>query len=299
MIRYALNYCLVKINKRFQDSHGNIKIDPSWHPEEHATMEGVVYSAPLVVENNLARRTVMEVKDGDRVFFSYTVVFGYDMQPDGQTPVYKNLVLHNGEEYWKVDVGDMFFRWTAKGGIEMITEHVLMMFHKEPFEKKIIYGNLLQVQDKGNSTEQSLLQGVSQRKNEGVEKNTQTDGGGQNEGQRKELREYIPAQGEDNEKELSRVRQPEIGNASRGLLETDRSNLAMSGLPHEEAQSGGIVVRNRKLENIGIVIAIPQNINLSVHVGDMVCFEPRFVQKYNILGQEHMIIQTHRLLAKA
>lgn len=304
MIRYALNYCLVKINKRFQDQQGNIKIDPSWHPEEHATMEGIVYSAPLAVEKNLARRVVAKVNDGDTVFFSYSVVFGYTMQPDGQTPVYRNLVLHNGEEYWKVDVGDMFFK-VKQGEIEMITEHVLMTFHKEPFEKKIIYGNLLQVQDKGNRTEQSLLQGLSQRKNEGVEKNPQTDGGGEDEGQCKELREHILTPWENNETELPRVRQPGVGNASRGLLKTDGSDMVVQKLPHGEARGNearrslGIVIKEKKQNNLGIVKAIPPNINLSVHVGDMVCFEPRFVQKYNILGQEHMIIQTHRLLAKA
>lgn len=198
MIRYALNYCLVRIAKRFQDQQGNIKIDPSWHPEQYATMEGIVYSTPLSVENNLQRRVVTKVNDGDRVFFSYTVVFGYDLQPDGQTPIYRNLVIQNGEEYWKVDVGDMFFK-IVDDRIEMITEHVLM-----------------------------------------------------------------------------------------GIVEHSEKNVIRS-----------LVIKNKIPQNRGIVKAIPPNKNLSVHVGDMVCFEPRFVQKYNILGQEHMIIQTHRLLAKA
>ena len=200
MIKYALNNCLVKIKRRFQDSTGKIKIDTSWHPEEYATMEGIVYSAPLKVQQNESRRVMKMVKEGDRVFFSYSVVFGYTLQAENQSPVYKNLVVINGEEYWKVDMCDLFFNITENDEIEMVTDHVL---------------------------------------------------------------------------------------------------LSMFPVEHSVKNTSGLLINQKVPEHLGIVKALPNNKNLSVRVGDTVCFEPRFVQKYNILGQEHMIIQTHRLLAKA
>lgn len=196
MIRYALNKCLIKIDRRFQDENGTIKVDTSWHPEEYATMEGIVYSAPKKIEYDHNRKMVGTVQDGDKVYFSYSVVFGYKLQPENQAPIYKNLVIINGEEYWKVDVGDLFFKINEQG-IEMITDHVLMGF-----------------------------------------------------------------------------------------------------VEHKKQITGNVIVSYKTPEHLGVVKALPNNKSLSVRVGDTVCFEPRFVQKYNILGQEHLIIQTHRLLAK-
>lgn len=198
MIKYAVNYCLIKIKKRFQDTQGNIKLDTSWHPEEYATMEGIVYSAPLKVEHDYNRAVVSTVKEGDRVFFSYSVVFGYDLQPENQAPIYKNLVICKGEEYWKVDIGDLFFKIDGEA-IEMVTDHVI---------------------------------------------------------------------------------------------------LAQFPVEHSSQSVGNVLVNSKTPDFLGVIKALPNNTNLSVRVGDTVCFEPRFVQKYNILGQQHMIIQTHRLLAK-
>lgn len=187
----------MKIEKRYQDQHGCVKIDPTWRPEEFATLEGIVVSAPLKVENDRNRTVLGTVEKGDKIIFSYAVVYAYASQPDNDTPVYKNLIIHNGEEFWKVDLGEVFCK--VGSTIEMITDNVLI----EPF-------------------------------------------------------------------------------AIRG---TCRSN--------------GFVRIEEKCEDMGIVKSLPPNINLSVRVGDTVCFEPRFVQKYNILGQEHFIIPTRRMLAKA
>lgn len=292
MIRYALNKCLIKIDRRFQDANGSIKIDTTWHPEEFATMEGIVYSAPKKVEYDHNRKMVGEVQDGDKVYFSYSVVFGYTLQPENQSPIYKNLVIINGEEYWKVDVGDLFFK--VKGEeIEMITDHVLMGF-VEHSENSLIYGEMLQVPDKRTGEEQKILQGVSQREYEELEKNTPANRSSESEGQCKELRECLLQKGKDKEGELYKVQQPGVGNASRGLQQTNGSNLVVPELSPRVA----LFRRSNKIEHLGVVKALPNNKSLSVRVGDTVCFEPRFVQKYNILGQQHLIIQTHRLLAK-
>jgi len=133
MIHSPENYVLVEIEKKFQDKDGGIFIDPSWRPEEYATLEGVVVSAPERFSSD-DREILGTVAKGDRVFFSYSVVFEYSRQPEDDTFVYKNLVLYEGKEYWQVHAGEIFCKVTDK--IEMITDHVLI----EPYENTIDYG---------------------------------------------------------------------------------------------------------------------------------------------------------------
>lgn len=181
MIYAAQNYVLTSIEKKFQDQQGNIFIDTTWTPEEYTTLEGIVVSAPVRTKSDSHRKITGTVKHGDNIFFSYSIIFDYASQPDKDTPVYKNLVLYQGNEYWKVDMGEIFCKVNADGSLEMVTENILL----EP-----------------------------------------------------------------------------------------------------------------KTEDTGIIKAMPNNINLSCNVRDEVCFEPRFVQKYNIFGGEHYIIPARRVLAK-
>lgn len=186
IVQSPINKCLVSIEKKYQYKDGVISIDTSWRPEEFATLEGVVVSAPAKIEHDENRDVVGSVKQGDKVIFSYGVVYNYEDQPDNDTPIYRNLLMVDDKEYWKVDLGDMFCKVDGEK-ITMVTNHLLLsMFH----------------------------------------------------------------------------------------------------------------VENKAVEHLGIVKGLPENINLSVRVGDTVCFEPRFVQKYNILGQEHFILPSRRVLAK-
>lgn len=198
-IQSPVNNCLVQIEKRYQDKNGQIKIDTTWRPEEFATLEGIVHSAPTRVENDQHRTVIGSLKKGDKIIFSYSIVYDYESQPDDDTPVYKNLIIYNGEEYWKVDMGEIFCKLGLDNSIEMITDHVLL--------------------------------------------------------------EMFPVE-----------------------------NIAFSEV--------GLVLPGQNTDHLGIVKAVPENINLSVRVGDTVCFEPRFAQKYNILGREHIVIPARRVLSK-
>lgn len=178
MLQAPENYVLVEIEKKFQDDNGGIFIDTTWTPEEYTTLEGIVVMPPVRVKDDLYRKITGTVKKGDKIFFSYGIIFAYKTQPDEDTPVYKNLIIYEGKEYWKVEMGEIF---CIQGeDLRMVTENILI----DPID-----------------------------------------------------------------------------------------------------------------EETGIVKAMP-NINLSCNVRDVVCFEPRFVQKYNILGKEHYIIPSRRVLAK-
>lgn len=178
MIKAAQNYILCEIEKKFQDQNGGLFIDTTWQPEEYSTLEGIVVSAPVRIVSDRHRKVTGEVKEGDKIFFSYSVIFEKLLQPDEDTPVYKNLVLYEGKEYWKVDMGEVFC--VISDEIKMVTENVLI----EPID-----------------------------------------------------------------------------------------------------------------DESGTVIGMP-NINLSCNVRDVVCFEPKYVQRYNILGKEHYILPSRRIIAK-
>lgn len=186
LIQATQKYILVEIEKKFQDKDGQLHIDTTWHPEDFATLEGTVASSP-----------VLSVRPGDKIFFSYGVVFDYKLQPDEATPIYKNLIIFGGKEYWRVEQDEIFCKVLPNGLPEMVTDHVLI----DP--------------------------------------------------------------------------------------------IAPEGIEVE-----GLDVFERKESFLGIVKAMPKNINLSCNVRDVVCFEPRFVQKYNIFGKEHFIIPSRRVIAK-
>lgn len=178
MLQAAQNYILCEIEKKFQDENGGLFIDTTWTPEEYSTLEGIVVSPPVRTESDRLRKITGTVNKGDKIFFSYSIIFEKLLQLEEDTPVYKNLVLYEGKEYWKVDMRDVFCVLGDK--IRMVTENVLI----EPID-----------------------------------------------------------------------------------------------------------------DESGTVIGMPE-INLSCNVRDVVCFEPRFVQRYNILGKEHYILPSRRIIAK-
>lgn len=198
MLKCPVNYCLVEIEKKFQDTQGDIAVDTTWTPEEYATLEGTVASVPAVIREDEYRNIFGEVKVGDKVIFSYGIVFDYLSQPDNDTPVYRNLVFFEGKEYWKVDVAEIFCTVSPEGEISMVTDNALL-------ERYVSRGNIEQL---------------------------------------------IP----------------------------------------------GFEIFDDK-EHLVSVKAMPKNSNISCSMGDVVAVEPKYLQKYNILGQEHFIIPTRRILA--
>lgn len=192
------NIVLVEIEKRFQDKTGNIVIDPTWHPEDHATMEGIVYSAPHRLLSDNHRTIVGTVKRGDKIVFSYSVIFAKALQNDNENPVYKNLIIHQGKELWKAHAGEIFCK-IVDGEIIMLTDNVLT----EPMV---------------------------------IEESKQT---------------------------------------SRLILD-----------------------KPKQREDIARIIGLPENKELSYTMRDLVSFESKYVQKYQIQGRQMFLIPSRRILAK-
>ncbi len=131
MIRCPLDRLLVTIDKKYQDKQGNLFIDTTFQPEEYATLKGTVVSVPDRVTEEYWKGSIDQLaRVGDEIWFSYGVVFDYAVHREGETPIYKNLIVFEGEEYWSVRYEEAFCI-VRDGKILVPTQHVLMI----PVEK--------------------------------------------------------------------------------------------------------------------------------------------------------------------
>jgi|HubBroStandDraft_2_1064218.scaffolds.fasta_scaffold00002_11 hypothetical protein len=143
-----LNTVYVTIDKKFYDSvtfESGITLykDVNFHPEESAMLEGVVVSLPrgLIARADYAGMQC-PLAVGDKVLMRYDVVYAYVDQPEGDTPIYKNIVLFEGQEYWKADI-QKIFGIIKPDGIEMINGYVLCASIEDKTPKgKIITGSV-------------------------------------------------------------------------------------------------------------------------------------------------------------
>lgn len=109
-----LNNVLVTIKNKFYDCiefASGVKLykDTGYHPEESAMLEAVVVSVPRAVQDRADYEGMTTpMKPGDRILMRYDVVYSYIDQPDRDTPIYKNVLLFRGEEFWKVDIQKVF-----------------------------------------------------------------------------------------------------------------------------------------------------------------------------------------------
>lgn len=140
MLKCPISKLLVTIEKKYQDKSGALFIDTSFHPEEHATLKGIVHSVPNKLGDEYWRgKTNMIIKAGDEVWFSYGIIYDYKRYENGETPSYKNLINYQGQEYWRVDYSEVFCV-VREGKILIPTEYILLEPIADNTEKKLASG---------------------------------------------------------------------------------------------------------------------------------------------------------------
>lgn len=114
------NNLIVRLKQKYYDSVTfdsgvMLHIDPMWHPEEWAMLTAEVLATPeYIINRHDYRNMKCNVQPGDQILVRYDLVFAYNHQPDRDTPIYKNLVLHfdeqsqKHEEYWMCDIQKVF-----------------------------------------------------------------------------------------------------------------------------------------------------------------------------------------------
>jgi len=130
-----LNVVYVQIKKKLYDSKkfpsGIILYkDTSFHPEEASMIEATVVSLPRAIQERFDYAGMYvdaggPLQVGSTVLMRYDVVFHYFNQPERDTPIYKNVLLYEGEEYWRVDI-QQIFAVLRKGSVEMINGYVMV-----------------------------------------------------------------------------------------------------------------------------------------------------------------------------
>lgn len=141
-----LNNLYVTIEKKFYDTvtfaSGIVLYkDTTFHPEEAAMLIAKVISVPKAIQQRYDYNGMQcIIKPGDTVLMRYDVVFSYVDQPERDTPIYKNVLLYNGVEYWKVDLQKVFAIQRGADW-EMINGYVLC----EPYNETVSFGKLLLV----------------------------------------------------------------------------------------------------------------------------------------------------------
>lgn len=124
------NNIIVKLEKKFEemircDNGVLLYKDVTFHPEEHVVLEAQVVSVPRSIIRRADYEAYTELPAiGDTVLIRYDVVFDYLDQPDNANPIYRNCIDLDGEEYWKVDVMQLFAVKQPKS-YRMLNGHVM------------------------------------------------------------------------------------------------------------------------------------------------------------------------------
>lgn len=128
-----MNVILATIKNKYYDYveyESGIKLykDTSYHPEESAMLEATIVTVPRAIQKRADYAGLrLDMHPGDRILMRYDVVYSYVDQPENDTPIYKNVVLFGGEEYWRVDI-QKIFGVIHPDRIEMINGYVLCDF---------------------------------------------------------------------------------------------------------------------------------------------------------------------------
>jgi co-chaperonin GroES (HSP10) len=135
-LRCPVTYLIVKIEKKLTDtitfkSGTTLFVDPNWHPEEFAALEAEIIGVPGrsgYSESDFRtwgmKGVTVDMKPGDKVLMDYSIVTSYVDQPDKDTPIYKNLFMVEGKEYWKCAIGHVF-AYVREGVIHMVNGWVM------------------------------------------------------------------------------------------------------------------------------------------------------------------------------
>jgi len=151
-----VNKLIVTIDKKFNDEitlSSGIKLyqDTSFHPEQHVTTTGKVVAVPLSLNDRTENKgAILEVQVGDEVSFDYTIVF--DVDDSGN---HKNMIWHEGEEYWFVEHSQVF---CVKRGDQVIPigSNVIIDQIEQPAEEKFA-GSIF---FKPESSQQTIAKGT-------------------------------------------------------------------------------------------------------------------------------------------
>ena len=138
-----LNTFMVDFEKPFNDeieTKSGIKFyrDVTFNPENFAATNGTVTALPRY--NNRK----MDIVIGDQIYFSYLVVYDMEIR-DRDTPIHRNLLYHNEQNYWKVANDQIYFR-VRNNEMLMLNGYFMLDIVEEEIKSSIVIPEYLKKQ---------------------------------------------------------------------------------------------------------------------------------------------------------
>lgn len=116
MIKCPLNKVVVQVETKYHKNFSNMikraNMNPGSqiNPADYVQILGRVVSVPDVISNRIdyAGFSTIDIYPDDIAIFRYDVIYDFVENPDGDEPVYKNMVWVKGEEYFLADIQKIF-----------------------------------------------------------------------------------------------------------------------------------------------------------------------------------------------
>lgn len=142
MLVSPTNKVVIKVKHRYISNmsdlmkRASIQNNASVDPTDYVNIVGEVVSLPKVVNERfgLENFSAEDIQVGDLAIFSQQVIYSFIEQEQGQPPVYKNMVWHEGQEYFLADIS-LIYGIIRNEEIIMVNGYVML----RPFqESKIV-----------------------------------------------------------------------------------------------------------------------------------------------------------------
>lgn len=116
MIQCPLNKVVVQVETKYHKNFSNMikraNMNPGTqiNPADYVQSVGKVISVPKAISTRMDYKgfTTNDIHPDDIAIFRYDVIYDFIENPEGEEPLYKNMVWMKGQEYFMADIQKIF-----------------------------------------------------------------------------------------------------------------------------------------------------------------------------------------------
>jgi len=139
MFQPAFNNVIVKVKTKYISNMTDLlKVSAIQHgstidPADFVNIVGEIVSVPKAIsdKNEYKGFSTDDIYEGDTAIFSYQVIATRIQRPHNQDPIFKNLIYYKGQEYFSVNITQLFAVIRA-GEIRMQNRYVMLEQLEKP-----------------------------------------------------------------------------------------------------------------------------------------------------------------------
>lgn len=133
------NKVIVKVKHKYISNitdlmkRASIQNNSSVDPTDVVNIVGEVVSVPKMVIDRFGLQgfSTTDIQVGDLAIFSHQVIYNFHEQEAGKEPVYKNMIWHEGKEYFAADIS-LIYGVIRNEEIIMINGYAMLRPFQEP-----------------------------------------------------------------------------------------------------------------------------------------------------------------------